>query len=50
MKQVTYNCPNGILIDSKHNMREMIVGIYADNSGDVKMKGLTNDDIIDIYE
>jgi len=44
------NCSNGILLDSRKNMHDMIVAIIKDNQGNVIEKGFNNDDFIDTYE
>ena len=41
---------NGILIDSKTNMKEFILAILKDNENNERMNGFTDSDIIDIYE
>ena len=41
---------NGILLDSKSNMKEFIIAILKDNENNERMNGFTDEDIIEIYE
>ena len=41
---------NGIMIDSKSNMKEFMLAILQDNSHQERMIGFTDADIIEIYE
>jgi len=50
VKKTSNNCSNGVLLDSRKNMLEMVVAILKDNAGNVAEKGFNNDDFIDTYE
>lgn len=41
---------NGIMIDSKENMKEFMLAILKDNEHQERIMGFTDQDIIDIYE
>lgn len=41
---------NGILIDSKANMKEYIIAVLTENANDVRMRGFSDNDLIETYE
>lgn len=47
---IMYNCANGISINSKDEMHNMIVCILNDNDGDQRARGLAANDWIDVFE
>jgi hypothetical protein len=41
---------SGIELDSKANMKEIVIAILEDNSKSERIIGLSDADIIDVYE
>ena len=41
---------NGIFIDSKANMKEYMIAVLTTNENDVRMKGFSDNDLIEIYD
>ena len=41
---------NGILIVSKDNMREYLIAVLSSNKGSLRVKGLSDSDLIEIYD
>ena len=46
----TKHCQNGILIVSRDNMTDMVLAIFKENAGNIRMRGFKNDDIVETYE
>lgn len=47
---IRYNCANGIHINSKAEMHNIIVAILEDNDGNQRAKGFNSNDWIDVFE